>query len=167
MASSSLDALTGHPVFADGDAPDVAYNPTEVAAFAASVGTRKIGTTAERNAFAYGREGFEWRDTSLDRTYIHDGSGWVPVKSVQSGTHTIVTVGTGGSSAPLYWSGLQTVTFPIPFSAAPKVTVSAFGTYVGFGQVNAVTATSFTYRLVRIDSVPVAGNEVMWIAQES
>jgi len=76
MASSSNDSTTGAPEFADADAPDLAVNPTEVAAFAASVGTRLIGDTAARTAYAYAREGLEWYDTTTDAIYVHNGSGW-------------------------------------------------------------------------------------------
>lgn len=77
MASSSNDPTTGAPIFLDGDAPDPAVNPTEVAAFAAEVGTRLIGSTAQRTAYDYAREGLEWYDTTDDFTYVYDGSGWV------------------------------------------------------------------------------------------
>lgn len=76
MASSSNDPTTGAPVFLDSDAPDPAVNPTEVAGFAADVGTRRIGTTAQRSAHAYDREGFGWYDTTLDADMVHDGSGY-------------------------------------------------------------------------------------------
>lgn len=77
MTASSFDPTTGAPQFADGDAPDVAENANEVADFAASVGTRLIGTTAERTDYDYGRVGLRWYDTDEDAEYLHDGSGWV------------------------------------------------------------------------------------------
>lgn len=77
MAYSSLDPTTGAPEFADADAPDPAVNPSQVAAFAAQVGTRLIGTTAERTAYAYAREGLAWFDTTLEQPFVHNGSGWV------------------------------------------------------------------------------------------
>jgi hypothetical protein len=76
MASSSNDPTTGAPVFLDSDAPDPAVNPSEVAGFAASVGTRLIGSTTERNAYAYGRDGLRWYDTTLKTEYRDDGTNW-------------------------------------------------------------------------------------------
>lgn len=76
MASSSLDPITGAPRFQDADAPDPAVNPTEVAAYAGKVGTRLIGTTAERNAYPFTREGLKWYDTTLKTELLHNGSGW-------------------------------------------------------------------------------------------
>lgn len=83
MAAKSFDPVTGAPMFRDEDEPDPAVNPSQVAAFAAKVGTRLIGTTAERNAYEYGREGLEWYDTTLDSVLIHNGSGWKGVTVIQ------------------------------------------------------------------------------------
>lgn len=77
MTASSFDPATGAPIFDDADAPDVAQNPTEAAAFAGRVGTRLIGTTSERVAYAYAREGLRWYDTTVEGEFIHNGSGWV------------------------------------------------------------------------------------------
>lgn len=88
MASSSNDATTGHPIFDDADAPDLAVNPTEVAAFAAEVGTRLIGDTADRTAYTYAREGLGWYDTTLDTEYLHNGSGWVPARGYSQEAYT-------------------------------------------------------------------------------
>jgi hypothetical protein len=79
MASSSNDPTTGAPVFLDSDAPDPAVNPSEVAAYAGSVGTRLIGSTAERTGYEFAREGLRWWDTTLDAEYLHNGTGWVRV----------------------------------------------------------------------------------------
>lgn len=76
MAASSNDPTTGAPVFLDSDAPDPAVNPKQVAEFAAHVGTRPIGSTAERTAYAYAREGLGWYDTNLDAEFLHNGTGW-------------------------------------------------------------------------------------------
>lgn len=76
MAYSSLDPVTGSPVFLSGDAPDPGVNETQVGEFSAQVGTRLIGTTTERTAYVYAREGLRWWDTTLDREFIHDGSDW-------------------------------------------------------------------------------------------
>lgn len=79
MAVDSYDPTTGHPIFLDTGAPDVGVDPTEVAEYAAKVGTRLIGPTAEREAYEYGRLGLGWFDTSEEREYLHNGSGWESV----------------------------------------------------------------------------------------
>lgn len=98
MAASSYDPTTGAPVFLDGDAPDPAVNPTQVAGYAATVGTRLIGTTAQRTGYAYAREGLRWWDTDVDAEFLHDGSGWNEVyrpATAWSPTVTGLTVGNG------------------------------------------------------------------------
>lgn len=86
MATTIFDPTTGAPIFLDSHAPDPAVNPSQVAAFAASVGTRLIGTTAERTAYDYAREGLAWWDTTLDALMVYDGSGWTTL--VRSGSYT-------------------------------------------------------------------------------
>lgn len=76
MASSSLDPTTGAPRFLDQDAPDPAVNPTEVAAFAGKVGTRPIGTTAERLAYPFAREGLKWFDTTVKGEFTYQNGAW-------------------------------------------------------------------------------------------
>ena len=90
------------PQFADGDAPDVAVNPTQVAAYAAKVGNRRVGTTAERTA-ATGLdvwEGLEWEDTTDGCTYKYIAAAWhLYSRLVTSYTPTLTncTLGTGGT----------------------------------------------------------------------
>lgn len=76
MAVNSNDPTTGHPIFSDSDAPDIKVDPTKVAEYAGKVGTRLIGTTAERTAYTFAREGLRWYDTDLAGELVHDGSGW-------------------------------------------------------------------------------------------
>jgi len=105
MTASDFDATTGHPIFADGDAPDVAQNPTEVAEFAASVGTRPMGTTAERTAYAYARTGLRWRDTTDGCEYEYRSGGWVLINRPPTSytvTMTGITLGTGGTATGQY-----------------------------------------------------------------
>jgi hypothetical protein len=67
------------PEFADGDAPDVALNPKQAAAYAGKVGNRRVGTTAERNAAA-GKDlwvGLAWGDTTDGNDYKYTSGGWV------------------------------------------------------------------------------------------
>lgn len=77
MAADDYDDITGAPQFAGAGAPDTAVDLTLVAAFAAMVGTRLIGTTAERLAYAFAREGLAWWDTDEDALYVHSGTGWL------------------------------------------------------------------------------------------
>lgn len=71
------------PQYAGSGIPQDAADLTEVAAYAAKVGNRRVGTTDQRNA-AIGTsdvwEGLEWYDTTDDNTYLWSGptSGWVP-----------------------------------------------------------------------------------------
>lgn len=76
MAVNSYDATTGHPIFDDSDAPDIKVDPTKVAEYAAEVGTRLIGSTAERTGYSYAREGLRWYDTDESAEFLYDGSGW-------------------------------------------------------------------------------------------
>lgn len=80
MAADSNDPTTGAPIFSDTGAPDVGVDPTQAAAFAASVGTRPIGTTTARNAYGYARNKLRWGDTTTGLDYEHTGSAWVPVE---------------------------------------------------------------------------------------
>jgi hypothetical protein len=75
----------GEPEFKDGDAPDVALNPTQVGKYAALVGNRRVGTTAQRNAALTedptlstpgSWNGLEWWDTTLKRAFILVDGGW-------------------------------------------------------------------------------------------
>lgn len=60
--------------------------------YAAKVGNRMAGTTAERNAFeSSGWEGLEWDDTTLDRRFRHNGTTF-------AGTATIGSVAAAPSS---------------------------------------------------------------------
>lgn len=83
MAIDSIDPVTGSPQFLDGGAPDLAVDQNAVSNYAAKVGTRLIGTTAERTAYAYGRKGLEWYDTDLNTVLIHNGSGWQGITVIQ------------------------------------------------------------------------------------
>lgn len=76
MAADDYDETTGAPIFAGTGAPDTGVDLTLISAFAAEVGTRLIGTTAERTAYDYAREGLEWYDTDEDAVYRHTGAGW-------------------------------------------------------------------------------------------
>lgn len=77
MASNGVDPTTGAPRFPESDAPQLGTDYQIVADYAASVGTRLIGTTEDRLAYAYAREGLRWYDTDNSSEYLYKGSGWV------------------------------------------------------------------------------------------
>jgi len=66
------------PKFADGDAPDLAVNPTQAAAYAAKVGNRRVGTATERLAATGGDlwVGLTWGDTTDGNEYRYALAGW-------------------------------------------------------------------------------------------
>lgn len=106
MAYSSLDPVTGAPVFLSADAPDPGVNESQVAEYAAEVGTRLIGTTAERTAYAYARDGLRWRDTTDGGEYEYRSGGWVLVNLPATDyepTVTGISLGTSPSLVARYW----------------------------------------------------------------
>lgn len=76
--------------------------------------------------------------------------------------------GTGGGVAPMYWSDLVVVNFPVGlFASPPRVVVQTVGPdgSVGFGgAVEQITATGCKVRGVRVNAVPGADFKVHWIA---
>jgi hypothetical protein len=94
MTASSFGPKN-EPIFADGDAPDVAVNATQAAAYAAKVGNRRVGTTAERDEAATNPrevwEGLLWFDTTLDTEFLWMGI-WIRVGGVWA-TFTPTTAG--------------------------------------------------------------------------
>jgi len=105
MAYSSLGPKQ-EPEFADGDAPDVAVNPSQVAKYAARFGNKTTGTTAERGtASAWAWENLLWKDTTDGIEYLRTGGAW---KAWNSGwitytpTLTNITLGAGGTAAFAY-----------------------------------------------------------------
>ena len=165
MAVNSLDPVDGHPTFADTDAPDIKVDPTKVSEYAAKVGTRLVGTSAERTAYAYAREGLEWYDTTTKSTWLYIG-GWQN-KARATGTVVCPAVG-GGGSAPLYWSDTITVTFPVGmFTTAPRVFVQTIGpsgqVQLG-GLVEDITTSGCKVRGFRIGTPPTNLFSVEWLA---
>lgn len=67
------------PRFELGDDSDFAADLTAVADYAASVGTRMVGTTTERNAVPNKYLGLEFYDTTLKKLLRHNGTDWVTV----------------------------------------------------------------------------------------
>lgn len=91
MASSSRNPVSGAPIFRDEDAPDPAVNPTEVAEYAATVGNRGVGSTAQRNAWPYMKEGFAWGDTTNGNEYVVKNGAWAELMG--GGTIPVITYG--------------------------------------------------------------------------
>lgn len=74
----------GQPQYAGSGVPQDAADLTEVAAYAALVGNRKAGTTAERNqALADGEtwDGLEWYDLTDGNLYLFQAGSWLPLLS--------------------------------------------------------------------------------------
>lgn len=164
MAYSSLDPVTGAPQFADADAPDPAVNPTQVSDYAAQVGNRLVGTTAERTAYPYDREGLRWYDTTLNIEFVHDGTGWV-VASLQplNATFTPTRFQHGRTNVTTDATGYFTVTFPVSFPNACDrvIPVSADPTaYFGGFAVNGMTHLAFSARV----NLFSASFNVDWVA---
>lgn len=81
------------------------------------------GTTAQMNSFgANAPDGFEWFSTSDSMAFIRSGATWRGTK-VQVGTVALPQVPAQGVSGPF------TVTFPIPYSEIPSVSVTSDSVY--------------------------------------
>lgn len=89
MAVDAVDPVDGYPKFLDTGAPDLAVDQTAVAKYAAARGTRLIGTTAQRTAYAYKKKGLRWFDTSDNTEYIHNGTGWEADSALDTGWLTL------------------------------------------------------------------------------
>lgn len=79
MTADGTPGTKNNPQFLDGGAPDLATDANLISAYAAKVGNRRTGTTAERNA-ATGKdvwEGLEWFDTTLRRIFLYLNGSWV------------------------------------------------------------------------------------------
>lgn len=127
MASNGVDPNEGYPLFPETDAPQLGADYEEVAAFAAFRGNLPVGTTTERNAWAYAKEGSFWSNTTTDTIDRYDGSGWATFAGSGTYTPTLtgITVGNGTSSSR--WSRVGSI-------------VSVQGSFT-FGSTSAVTGT--------------------------
>lgn len=85
MAVDLYDSITGAPGFLSGEASELAVDLSALGTFAVKVGTRLIGTTAERIAYEYAREGLAWWDTDLDSEFLYTGGEWVESFSLDTG----------------------------------------------------------------------------------
>ena len=80
MAASATKGPKGQPRFPATDAPDLGVDEEIVADYAAKVGNRRVGTTAERDLAASSGdvwEGLLWGDTTTGLEYKRVGGAWV------------------------------------------------------------------------------------------
>lgn len=109
----------GQPIVATGDAPSMAVMLNSVSDFAATVGTRRVGSVVERDAYTsagYATDGDLWVVPN-GASYERVSGVWVRRQRVLTGQVTVpssVAAGTVTSAIA--------VTFPVgAFATAPKV----------------------------------------------
>lgn len=142
MAANDVDPTTGAKIYLGTGAPDTGADLTELAADAARTGTRLIGSTAERTAYAYGRQGLLWYDTDAGREYRHDGSSWVR-KPISFSGSVGVAPSAPNTATP------QAIVFPAGmFPSAPDVVAGVSSPNASVGVSN-VTAAGFTATIIR------------------
>ncbi|MCS4277710.1 hypothetical protein M2390_002919 [Mycetocola sp. BIGb0189] len=76
MAANSTDPTTGRPMFIENQAVQVGADLDTVSRYASENGNRVALTTAERQAFKYGREGLECWDKDEKREYLWTGGAF-------------------------------------------------------------------------------------------
>lgn len=163
MTASSY-GTHGEPRFADGDAPDVALNPTQAAAYAAKVGNRRVGTTAERTA-ATGLDvwnGLLWYDTDDGSEYQRVSGVWQfryrhhyqKIDNTNGTIYARTETGFGKITGDGTVAVSEALTFPGPFSAIPAITVNYMG-YRATGAFNMVGLTAAS-TLVCAGIIPTA-----------
>jgi hypothetical protein len=138
------------PQFADGDAPDVALNPSQVADYAAKVGNRRVGTTAERVA-ATGKdvwEGLVWGDTTLGVDFRYKSGAWLQLSPAFA-----MAAGAGSNANGAY----ATVNFPAGrFTQIPLVTATTNGAQPATMNIGSISTTSMTIAGFNASNVAVA-----------
>jgi hypothetical protein len=148
MGYTAGGGAKGQPLF--NDTPQTVADLQAAVAYAAKVGNRREGTTAERNAASGSDlwEGLEWADTTDGRTYKLIDGGWVLLFEKQwvqnDTTNTQVATRTqrgkgkiqGNNTAQL----TKNVVFPTPFSNPPEIFLSYMG-YRGAGAYNPISLT--------------------------
>lgn len=161
MAVDSRGAKN-EPQFSDSGAPDIGVDPSAVAEYAAKVGNRRVGSTAERLA-ATGADlwqGLEWYDTTENRIYEYN-SGWVRLLRFNFGYFS------GSSNG----SGLITVSHGLPSTPVVAFADDDYSTTdptFPLRKVKRVTSSSTQIQFVLIGSTgsPLASNPVSfsWVA---
>ncbi|WP_127475048.1 hypothetical protein [Microbacterium sulfonylureivorans] len=145
MTASSNNPTTGAPIYLAAAPPDTAVDMTEVAAYAGKVGTRLIGSTAERTAYDYAREGLGWFDTAVDTEYLHDGTNWDAIfHDWKSWTPTLTGLSLGnGTRSGKYQQNGRHVHYALRFTAGSTTSASA-----AFGFSTPVTPADSAYKHV-------------------
>ena len=80
MAASSAVGTRGQLQFSALEAPDMGADETALSNQTAELGTRRVGTTAERNALSGAKlfEGLLWADTTDGVEYRFTSGAWAP-----------------------------------------------------------------------------------------
>ena len=83
MAAGAAKGNRGQPKFPANEAPELGVDEEAVSNYASVVGTRRVGTTAERNALVSPElfTGLLWGDTVLGYDLRYTGSAWKRVGS--------------------------------------------------------------------------------------
>lgn len=107
MALDSYGAQN-QPLFSETGAPQIGTDLSLISNYAAEVGNRKVGTTAQRNALTGADRwtGLAFWDTTLNYEFIWDGSAWAGTPtyiSDASGSITMFTNWTLTNSQFVYW----------------------------------------------------------------
>lgn len=74
-----MPGAKGQPTVVSGDAPNLATRLNAISDFAALVGTRRVGTVVERDAYTgagYATDGDQWYVPSTDTTYVRKSGAW-------------------------------------------------------------------------------------------
>ena len=88
----------GQPQFSAQGGMDAGADETTLADYSSVVGTRRVGTTAQRLALAGAAlfDGLLWGDTTNGNEYRYTSAGWVVI--YENGTWVAVTLGSGWSN---------------------------------------------------------------------
>jgi hypothetical protein len=155
MAADDIPGSKNQPRFLATGAPETAVDLNTIGDYAAKVGNRKVGTTAERNA-ATGKdvwEGLLWGDTSEGREYRRTGGSWVRFSHRTTG---------GSVSEPT--NGIGTVTVNHSLGATPAWvshidTLGGSAPYTRKVMISAKNATQIQF-VVGNNGAPMANNQV-------
>lgn len=150
-----MPGAKGQPQVASGDAPSLATQLNAVSDYAATVGTRRVGTVVERDAYTtagYATDGDRWYVPLSRIEYLRDGGAWTPIDALVGGrasrnttTYSVGSVnwqdigaagifGAAVTTGGITWSN----GFVIPDTGEYEVGVSLVlygtaGVYVGIG----------------------------------
>lgn len=138
--------------------PDLGVDETLVSEFAALVGNRKVGTTAERNAAttaSSGKEvwdGLEWEDTTLGICVVRRAGSWVPASPVKEWVFARASSNASDTFIQGQYTGVVDGTIPNApagfYRFESQLVLSGASASVGFSRimVNTTTNTSGNVR---------------------